>query len=129
MLGSKGDVQKLSVTEMKMLRMMCGVTKLNRVRNEYVRASVGVENIEDVLGQRRLSWFGHVSRKGQEDVVKKVWKWDGEVKLGRGRPEQTWDAVMKKDMKNRGLMEEWTQDRVRWREAISIPTLVKQGNR
>ena len=98
----KSHVQKLSVTEMKMLRMMCGVTKLDRVRNEYVRASMGVENIEDVLAQRRLSWFGHVSRKGQEDVVKKVWKWDGEVKLGRGRPEPTWDAVMK----NRGLMEE-----------------------
>ena len=102
----KSHVQKLSVTEMKMLRMMCGVTKLDRVRNEYVRASVGVETIEDVLAQRRLSWFGHVSSKGQEDVVKKVWKWDGEVILGRGRPEQTWDAVMKKDMKNRGLREE-----------------------
>ena len=84
----KSHVQKLSVVEMKMLRMMCGVTKWDRVSNEYVRASVGVDSIEDVLARRRLSWFGHLSREGQEDVVKKVWGWNSEVKLSRGRPAQ-----------------------------------------
>ena len=57
---------------MKMLRMMCGVTRRDRVRNEYVRRSVGLVNIEDKLAQGRLRWFGHVSRKGRDDVVKKV---------------------------------------------------------
>ena len=112
-----------------MLRMMCGVTKLDKIRNEYVRASVGVENIEDVLARSRLRWFGHVSRNEPEDDVKKVWRWGDEVKMGRGRPEQTWDAVVKKDMKSRGILEEWAQDRVYWRESIHIPTLVKQGHR
>ena len=125
----KSHVQKLSVVEMKMLRMMCGVTKWDRVRNEYVRASVGVDSIEDVLARRRLSWFGHLSRKGQEDVVKKVWGWDREVKLSRGRPVQTWDTVVRNDMKDRGLNDEMAQDRAGWREAIRIPTLVKQGHR
>src|ERR1700761_1095214 len=36
----KSQEQKLSVAKMKMLRMMCGVTRRDRVRNEYVRASV-----------------------------------------------------------------------------------------
>ena len=72
-----------------MLRMMCGVTRRDRVRNEYVRASVGVDSINDKLAQRRLSWFGHVSRKESEDVVRKVWAWDSEVMRSRGRPEQT----------------------------------------
>ena len=35
--------QKLHVAEMKMLRMMWGVTRWDRLRNEYVRGSVGVE--------------------------------------------------------------------------------------
>ena len=65
--------QKLHVAEMKMLRMMCGVTRRDRIRNEYVRASVGVDDIRDKLAENRLRWFGHVSRKREDDVVKKVW--------------------------------------------------------
>ena len=120
--------RKLSVAEMKMLRMMCGVTRRDRVRNEYVRASVGVDSIEDKLAQGRLRWFGHVSRKETDDDVRKVWRWDSEVKMSRGRPEQTWYRVVKKDMEKRGLVEEWAQDRGEWRKAIHIPTLVKQGD-
>ena len=73
--------------------------------------------------------FGHVCRKGEEDAVKKVWGWNRGAKLGRGRPEQTWEALVKRDMKHRGLLEKSAQDRARWREAICIPTPVKQGDR
>src|ERR1700761_971193 len=45
----KSQEQKVKVTEMKMLRMMRGVTKSDRVRNEYIRSSLGVESIEDRL--------------------------------------------------------------------------------
>ena len=33
---------KLDVAEMKCLRSMCGVTRMDRVRNEVVRERVGV---------------------------------------------------------------------------------------
>ena len=125
----KSQEQKLKVAEMKMLRMMCGVTRRDRVRNEYVRASVGVDSMEDKLAQNRLRWYGHVSRREQEDVVNRVWRWDMGGKSSRGRPEQTWDGVVKKDMEKRGLSEEWAQNREEWRRAIRIPTLVKQGDR
>ena len=58
---------------MKMLRMMCGVTWRDRLKNEYVRASVNVDSIVDKLAQSRLRWFGHLYRKDETDVVKKVW--------------------------------------------------------
>ena len=54
--------------------------------------------------------------------------WDREVKVSRGRPQQTWDAVVRRDMEKRGLMGEWAQDREEWRRVIRIPTLVKQGD-
>ena len=74
----KTHAQNLRVAEMKMLRMMCGVTNRDRVRNEYIRGSVGVDSIEDKMAQSRLRWYGHLSRKGEDDVVKKVWGWDRE---------------------------------------------------
>ena len=55
------------------------------MRNEYVRASVGVDSIEDKMAQGRLRWFGHVSRKGTDDEVRKVWRWNGEAKMSRVR--------------------------------------------
>ena len=38
----KTQEQRLDVTEMKMLRWMSGVTKMDRVRNEYIRRSTKV---------------------------------------------------------------------------------------
>ena len=64
--------QKLRVAEMKMLSMMCGVTRRDRVRNEYVRGSVGVDSIGDKMAQSRLRWYGHLCRKGGVDVVRKA---------------------------------------------------------
>ena len=84
----------MHVAEMRMLRMMCGVTRKDRVRNEKVRGSVGVVCMADKLAEARLRWFGHVVRKGEEDVVKRVWRMDEDVKLKRGRPEQTWRQVV-----------------------------------
>ena len=49
--------------------------------------------------------------------------------MSRGRPQQTWDGVVKKDMEKRGLMKEWAQDREEWRTAIHIPLIVKEGDR
>lgn len=118
----------MHVAEMRMLRMMCGVTRKDRIPNEQVRGSVGVVSIEDSLAQGRLQWYGHVARKGEEDVVSKVWKSGKGEKLGRGRPEQTWDLVVKRDMRDRGLSEEMALYRDEWRLAIRIPTLVKLGN-
>ena len=76
-----------------------------------------------------MRWFGHIIRKGEGDVVNKVWRMDKEVKLGRGGPEQTWHLVVRRDLKGRGLTEEIAYDREEWRRAIRIPTLVKQGDR
>ena len=92
----KSYEQKLNVAEMKMSRMMCGVTRKDRVRNEYIRGRVGVYSIEDKMAQNRLKWFEHVCRKGEKDVVRKVWGWDSEIKLSRGRQQQTWDGVVKR---------------------------------
>ncbi|KAF3630495.1 Macro domain-containing protein [Capsicum annuum] len=40
-------IQKMKVTEMRMLRWMCGLTRGDRVRNETIREKVGVTSVED----------------------------------------------------------------------------------
>ena len=41
--------QKMRVTEMRMLRWMCGHTRLDRIRNEYIRQKVRVAPIDEKM--------------------------------------------------------------------------------
>jgi hypothetical protein len=53
----------MNVTEMKMLRWMSGVTRKNRIKNEYVRGIIGVASIVDKMRENRNKWFRHVMRR------------------------------------------------------------------
>jgi hypothetical protein len=66
------QVQRIGVMKMKAMRAMCGVSIMDRVRNEEVRRRCGSELI---IGERMASnvlrWYGHVERMKEERVVKR----------------------------------------------------------
>ena len=65
--------QKLNVFEMKCLRSMTGVSRLDRVRNEVVRARTGMRRaLAARVDMNVLRWFGHVERMDNERLLKKV---------------------------------------------------------
>ena len=45
--------------------------------------------------------------------------------MKRRRSEQTWDAIIKRNLDNSGLIDEMTLLREDWRMSIYIPILVK----
>lgn len=51
---------KIIVAEIKMQIWICDVTRLNRIRNEYLRGSLGVANKSQKMKENRLKWFGYV---------------------------------------------------------------------
>ncbi|KAK3545874.1 hypothetical protein QTP70_016449 [Hemibagrus guttatus] len=57
---------ELEVAELKMLRFSLGVTRLDRIRNEYIRGTAHVGCLGDKDREARLRWFGHVQRKESE---------------------------------------------------------------
>ena len=53
----------MNVLEMKCLRSLAGVLRMDRVRNEEVRSRAGIEReLASREDQRVLKWFGHVER-------------------------------------------------------------------
>ena len=66
--------QKISVTEMRMLRWMCGKTKMDKIRNEDIRSLIGIAPIEDKMRENRLWWFGHIRRRPIDAPIRKVEK-------------------------------------------------------
>lgn len=51
---NKQQVHKMSVAEMRMLRWMSGNTRKNKIRNEFIRGSLGVAPIGDKMRESRL---------------------------------------------------------------------------
>ena len=68
----KAHENKLYVAEMRMLRWMSGVTKLDRIRNERIRGTTKVGEISKKVQESRLKWYGHVLRREDEYVGNRV---------------------------------------------------------
>ena len=73
--------------------------------------SLGMADVGDKMAENRMRWYGHIMRMREEDEMRVVRAMRVEGKVRWGRPLLTWDEVVRKDMKRRGLREEWVADR------------------
>ena len=100
---------------MRMLRWMSGVTKLDRIRNEGIRGTTKVREISKKVHESRLKWYGHVLRREDEYVGKRVMGMEVPGKRRRGRPKRRWLDSIRNDLSEKELSGEDAQDRPRWR--------------
>ena len=60
---------KVNVLQMKCLRSLVGVSRMDRVRNEEVLRRTGIEmELASRADQRKLRWFGHVERMNESTL-------------------------------------------------------------
>ena len=98
----ESERRKLNVFEMRCLRSMCGVTRLDRIRNEEVRERSGVrKELADRVDINVLRWFGHVERMDDERLLKKVVNARVDGRGARGRPKFGWMDGVRKALKNK----------------------------
>ena len=69
---TKRHEAELEVAELKMLRFAMGVTRLDKIRNEYIRGMAHIDWFECKLRELRLRWFGHVQRRDEDYVGKRT---------------------------------------------------------
>ena len=80
-----------TITQMKCLIAILGVTRRDRTRNADIRAIIGVtETIEDTLNAMRLRWFGHVVRSAETNLIKASYTNNFEGRRRRGRQRKRW---------------------------------------
>ena len=65
--------RKVNVLEMKCLRSLVGVSRMERVGNEEVRVRAGIEwELTSTADQRVLRWFGHVEGMDEYRMARRV---------------------------------------------------------
>ena len=92
-----------------------GVTRKDKIINEHIRSTVKVERLGMKMRESRLRWYGHIMRRDQEYVGRKMMEMELPGKRRRGRPKRRFLDVVKEDMKEVGVKEMDIEDRKMWR--------------
>ena len=95
---TRKQVEEMEVAEMKMLRFAMGLKRKDKIRNEFISGTVKVERLGMKMRKGKLRWYGHVMRRDQEYVGRKMMEMKLPGKRKRGRPKRRILDVVKEDM-------------------------------
>ncbi|KAJ8720942.1 hypothetical protein PYW08_006407 [Mythimna loreyi] len=75
---------------------------MDKVRNGHIRGSLKVAPVTEKLKENRLSRSGHVKRRDETHVTKRVLSLHVDGWRGRGRPKKRWMDCVRRDMEEKG---------------------------
>ena len=86
---TKPNLQRLQRNDRAMIRQICNVRPQDIVttRSNELLVRLGIENLDLILKERRLRWYGHVERSN--GAVKTAFDIQVDGKRGPGRPKLT----------------------------------------
>ena len=89
-----------------MLRRSARKSRIERKESEHIKEIMGVkekpESI-DIIGRKRLQWYGYVKRMQDERLPKLIMEWIPGERSTRGRPRKPWIEGVRAAMKTRHL--------------------------
>lgn len=100
---TKRQESLIQAVEMKYLRKVLGVTRMNKLRNSHIREQLKVQPVLTTIENCQLRWYGHLKRLNKERPVRRVWEAKRQEKRKKGRPATTWDQNVAKLLKTRGI--------------------------
>ena len=109
------QVGNIKVAELKMVRWAMGVTRKDKLRNEYVRGTAKIAKLGDKLWNARPRWYGHVKRREEGYVGKRIKEMAVPGRRKRGRPRRRWMDLAREDLEIVGAKEGDEIHRVKWK--------------
>ena len=118
------DERRLNTFEMSCLRRILGVSRRERLRNDHIRATLGINSsIHDRIHIRRLTYYGHVTRMDNTRFPQIALEGDIQGTRPRGRPPKRWTDCLRESCSIRGAtslarVKRVAEDRRTWRTFI-----------
>ena len=81
---------------MKRLQFSLGVIRMDKIRNQYIRGRAQVGRFEEKTREARLRWYGHLRRKDDGYIGRRMLRMELPVKRKRGRPKRRFMDVVKR---------------------------------
>ena len=67
------EINKILSTEIDVLRRSARKSRIERIKNEYIKEIVKEKpDITDIIERKRLQWYGHVKRMQGERLPKLI---------------------------------------------------------
>ena len=109
---TKTNLQRLQRNDRAMIRQICSIKPedVARVRSSELLAKLQLEDLDLILRERRLRWFGHVARSS--GAIRTAYDMQIDGKRGAGRPKQTWKKLTEKDCREWKLTTVDPQERI-----------------
>ena len=87
---TKPNLQRLQPNDRAMIRQICNVRPQDIVttRSNNLLVRLGIEDLDLILKERRLRWYGHVEHSS--GAIKTAFDIQVDRKRGPGRPKMTW---------------------------------------
>jgi len=86
----KREEKRLEAAQMKFLRHLLGITKLDKEKNQCIRGKTGVQNIVKEIKQYQKKWLQHVQRMDRNRLPRQALKCRPEGRRNIGRPKKRW---------------------------------------
>ena len=115
---TKPCLQRLQRNDRAMIRQICNVKPQDTatIRSIELLARLGIEDLDLILKERRLRWYGHVERSN--GAVKTAFDIQVNGKPGPGRPKMTWKQLTERDCREWKLSAINPHDRDTWRSGV-----------
>ena len=115
---TKKQEAQLAVAELKMLRFSLSVTRMDKIKNEFIRGTAKVRQIGDKVKEAMLRWCGHLQRRNAEYIDKRMLCLELPGKRRKGRLKMEFMDVVREDMRVVGVSDKDVASRRNWRLRI-----------
>ena len=101
---TKPNLQCLQRNDRAMIRQICNVRLQDIVttRSSDLLVRLGIEDLDLILKERRLQWYGHVEHSS--GAIKTAFDIQVDGKRGPGRPKMTWKQLTERDCRELKLL-------------------------
>ena len=84
------EEQRSEAAQMKFLRHLLGITKLDKEKNQCIRQKTGAQKIVTEIKQYQKKWLQYVQRMDTNRLPKQALKYQPKGRRNIGRPRKRW---------------------------------------